>query len=184
MLSATPDDKAALQYLRSAGAGAISIVADVDGVAILTGYDAGDETIVETLWLPAEHARSIAAGARHIAAKNPDADVADLVAAIRAAAAERRVILTLHDTAMQRASANALALNGYVEKMRQSGALCEFNRQYKAHRLAAAARGAGAMSYATAMLRLRKALIPILVSGGADAAARFAFKAVFESTSR
>jgi hypothetical protein len=40
-------------------------------------------------WLPAEKARSVAARARNIA--GPDPDVADLVQAIRSAAAEARV---------------------------------------------------------------------------------------------
>jgi hypothetical protein len=62
------DDKQALAYLRSSGAGAINVAADVDGCAIRVGFDPADDDVVEVFWLPAAKARSIAARARHIAA--------------------------------------------------------------------------------------------------------------------
>jgi hypothetical protein len=177
-----PDDtRPALRYLAASGAGAISVTADVDGVAIVTGYDAGDETIVETLWCPREKARSVAARARHIAGENPDVDTA--IAAVRAAAAKDRVVLTLHDVAMQRAADNAAALDAYLEQMRKSGGLAEFNRMFKAARLAAASRGEHYMSFANAELRLRRTLIPALVTGRIEDA-RGLFAMVFETACR
>jgi hypothetical protein len=157
---------------RSSGAGAISIIADVDGASIRVGYDPADVETVETFWLPAAKARSIAARARNIAAElmpgpgnNPDADVADLVAAIRRAAAESRVTLTAYDVAIARARDAVRKLDGYFAAFKAGGRLSAFNREYRARRMAASARGAGFMSYAIAERRLKRAMVPLLAGG-------------------
>jgi hypothetical protein len=103
------DDKPALRYLTASGAGAISIIADVDGASIKVGFDPTDVETVETFWLPKDKARSIAARARHLAGDDPDVDGA--VAAIRRAAAECRVTITLHATAIARAAEMSAALD-------------------------------------------------------------------------
>jgi hypothetical protein len=82
----SPDTKAALAYLEASGANAISITAGTGGIVIAVGYKP-DAIVI--FWLRAEKARSVAATARNIA--GPDPDVADLVQAIRSAAAEARV---------------------------------------------------------------------------------------------
>ncbi len=74
-------------------------------------------------------------------------------------------MLTPHDVAMARAGQAATKINGYLEGMRKSGQLQQFNSQFKLRRMAATARGEGFMTYASAMARLRRALIPLLVGG-------------------
>jgi hypothetical protein len=56
----------------------------------------------------------------------------------------------------------------------QFGVLTEFNRQYKRERAAASERGEGFMPFSTAMARLRRALIPMLVGGGRPQVGLFA----------
>jgi hypothetical protein len=174
-----PDDKAALQYL-AASASAISVKADVDGAAIVTGYNANDEAIVEVFWCPPGRARSIAARARSIAGDNPDVDTA--ISAVRSAAAESRTTITLHHVAIARAAEMSTVLDHCLDDMKRSGALKTFNQMFKARRAAASAQGRGYMSYRVAELRLRKALAASLASSGnaRAAAASLKFAAAFE----
>ena len=88
------------------------------------------------------------------------------LAALHEAASDLGATLTRHATAIERAGNATTKLDAYFESMRRSGQLAEFNAQYKRHRMAAMARGEGYMSFGTAMQRLRRALIPLLMGGG------------------
>jgi hypothetical protein len=70
-------------------------------------------------------------------------EVDDAVAAIRAATAEARVSITLHDIEIARAAEMANALDVMVEEMQANGQLKAFNTMFKARRSAAAASGHG-----------------------------------------
>jgi hypothetical protein len=59
----------------------------------------------------------------------------------------------------------AKRLDACVEGLRARGAMREFTKAYRRHRLAAMERGEGFMTFKTAEARLRKALIPLLVGG-------------------
>jgi hypothetical protein len=57
----------------------------------------------------------------------------------------------------------------------------QFTKAYKARQMAAAARGEGFMSFATAELRLKRALIPLLISGGKPVVGASLFATIFET---
>jgi hypothetical protein len=57
----------------------------------------------------------------------------------------------------------------------------EFNREYRARRAAAVAAGRGYSSYGHMLLRLRRALIPVLASGDPRAKAQFRISEIFET---
>jgi hypothetical protein len=88
------------------------------------------------------------------------------LAALHEAASDLGATLTPHATAIERAQAAATKLDRYMESLRDSGVLAEFNRQYKLRRLEANANGSGFMTYKIAVARLRRALIPLLMGGG------------------
>jgi hypothetical protein len=100
-------------------------------------------------------------------------------AALHRAAADARSTLTPHDVAISRAAGAAAKLDAYMDSLRGTGVLVEFNRAFKRKRMAATASGEGFMSYSTAMLRLRKALVPLLQGGNVQTQSLFA--AVFGS---
>jgi hypothetical protein len=56
----------------------------------------------------------------------------------------------------------------------------EFTKMYKRRRLAAGLRGEGFMSYGNAELRLRRALIPLLMGGGKPAVGASLFAEIFD----
>jgi hypothetical protein len=102
-----------------------------------------------------------------------------MLAALHQAAAELHFTLTPHATAMQRATEAATKLNNFMDGLRRTGALKEFTKAYRARRLALGQAGKGFMSYANAELRLRRALIPLLVNGGQPAVGQSLFAEVF-----
>jgi hypothetical protein len=123
-------------------------------------------------------ARAIVKQARKIAGSNPDAAAA--TGALAQAAADERAVLTSHDTAMARAGDAAARLNVYIETLHARGAMKEFTKAYRRHRLAAAASGKGFMSFAIA--ELRRALIPLLVGGRAIGPTSSLFAEIFDRT--
>jgi hypothetical protein len=143
----SPDTRAAIKYLEASGCGAISITSDVDGAAISAGAKP-DPDAVAVYWLPEAQARSVAAKARNIAGDNPDIDEA--ISALTTAAAKCQVTLTAHDVAMARAGEMARRLDGYIDSLRARGAMKEFTRAYRRHRIAASMRGEGFMSFKVA----------------------------------
>jgi hypothetical protein len=90
-------------------------------------------------------------------------------------------MLTPHDVAITRASEAATKIDGYLEGMRKSGQLQQFNSQFKLRRMAATARGEGFMSYASALSRLRRALIPLLVGGRTVGPVQSLFAEIFDA---
>jgi hypothetical protein len=158
-------DKAALKYLEVSGVNAISITTGPGGIVLGIGYRAN---AVAAFWLSAGKARAVAAKARSIA--GDAVDVEAVVAALHEAATQCRAVLTEHHVAMARAHVAAERLDAIMEILRDMGALKEFRRTYKRRRLAAKERGQGYMTFANAELRLKRALIPLIQSGGKPAA--------------
>jgi hypothetical protein len=160
----SPDTRAALQYLPCSGANAISITTGCGHVVINVGYKAD---AVEVFWLPAASARAVAARARKLAGNSQD--VESTIAALREAAVQLRVKLIEHDTAMGRAAAAAQRLDVLMDQLKVSGIWLDFTKTYRQRRLAAKARGEGFMPFSAAELRFKRALIPLLQSGGKPA---------------
>ena len=88
--------------------------------------------------------------------------------------------MTPHDVAMSRAGEAAGRLDSYVEALRARGAMKEFTKAYRLRRIAAKARGEGFMSFKVAELRLRRALIPLLVNGRTIGPAQSLFAEIFD----
>jgi hypothetical protein len=97
------------------------------------------------------------------------------------AAADHRVVLTPHDVAMSRTGEMAKKLDTYIESLRARGAMREFTKAYKRHRVAAAERGEGFMSFKIAEQRFRRALIPLLMNGGQPVAGASLFAQIFDA---
>jgi hypothetical protein len=162
----SPDGRAAIEYLLASGAVAISLI-EVDGAYVFrTGPLAKSRDIPSgrIFWISAQQAKPIVRRARKNAGPAPN--LTSAATALHEAASDLGATLTPHATAIERAGNAATKLDAYFESMRRSGQLAEFNAQYKRHRMAAMARGEGYMSFGTAMQRLRRALIPLLMGGG------------------
>jgi hypothetical protein len=67
-----------------------------------------------------------------------------------------------------------------MDGLRGTGVLKEFTKAYRRHRLAAAASGAGFMSFKVAEARLRFALIPLLVGGQNVGPVESLFEQIFD----
>ena len=106
---------------------------------------------------------TIARRARRFAGVRPDLPTA--TAAVERSAAIVGATLTPGDVAIERAEGVAQKLDSYIAAMRQSGQLVEFNRQYKRRRMEATLCGRVFMSYAAALARLQRALVPMLLAG-------------------
>jgi hypothetical protein len=158
----SPDTKAAINYLVASGATAITIT-EIDGVCSFTSGHKIDPHAVSVQWLLESEARALLKLARKHAGKSPD--VATAMQALKQAAADQRTTLTPHAAAISRAGDAAGRIDRYMESLRGTGVLKEFNRAYKKRRMAAATRGEGFMTYNVAEARLRLALIPLLVGG-------------------
>src|SRR6267378_2361725 len=162
----SPDGRAAIEYLLSSGAVAISLI-EVDGAYVFrTGPLAKSRDIPSgrIFWISAQQAKPIVRLARKLAGPRPN--LTSALAALHEAVAQERTALTEHATAIGRASAAVAKLDNYFEAMRRSGQLAQFNKQYKQRRTEATANGRGFMSWSTAMTRLKRALVPLLMNGG------------------
>jgi hypothetical protein len=173
----SPDTRAAIAYLIASDATALSLIENETGCAFRVGTKL-DPRAASVHWLRETEAQAVLKAARKHAGKSPD--IATATTALIRAAADLRVTLTEHGTAMMRAGEAAKRLDAYVASLRARGAMKEFTKAYRRHRLAAIARGEGFMSYGNAELRLRRALIPYL-SGGRDVQAATLFADVFGS---
>jgi hypothetical protein len=69
-----------------------------------------------------------------------------------------KIELVAHATVLQRAQAALAKIDQRMVTAQRTGALSEFNQQYRERRLAAAKQGRKFMSYSAATARLRKAL--------------------------
>jgi hypothetical protein len=172
------DTKAAVAYLIASGAVAISIVENETGCAFRIGTKI-DPRAASVHWLPEAKARPVLKAARRGAGKSPD--IATAISALHKTGADLKVTLTPHATAMMRASEAAKRLDQYMASLRGTGVLREFTKAYRRKRLAAGLRGEGFMSYGNAELRLRRALIPLLMNGGQPAVGQSLFAEIFGS---
>jgi hypothetical protein len=173
----SPDTKAAIEYLCASGATAISIV-EIDGVCAFRVGTKIDPNAVEIYWLTAAQAKPLARLARKEAGRHQD--IATASAALARAAAALRAILTPYPVAISRAGDADAKLNRYMDGLRGTGVLKEFTKAYRRHRLAAAASGAGFMSFKVAEARLRFALIPLLVGGQNVGPVESLFEQIFD----
>jgi hypothetical protein len=154
-------NKAARDYLKASGAVPICIV-EPEGVC--TFQLKFDPDAVSIHWLRDEQATALLKRARPDAGRAPDAAPAE-AAFTHGAARDQRVVLTAHSVAMGRAEAGAKKLDEYIGGLKGTGVLAGFNREYKKRRMAAAANGAGYLTYSKALARLRAALVPVLNTG-------------------
>jgi len=88
----------------------------------------------------------------------------DIVAAVKARAAELGIVLTPHDRACQRAAELARRLDETLDGLRRSGALKAFNRSYKLYRQ----QHANARPYVFMFDQLRAELIRFLAETSRD----------------
>jgi hypothetical protein len=184
-----PNEHALLwEYLEYSGATAISVAVNESGAAQLrvgrkfarefsdyTTFNCGHISTV--FWLDAKLAAVVARQARLAAGSKPT--VSSLTQALHAAAAKRRAVLTPNVSALLRAASLVRKLISLLEQYRTSGALKEFNAEYKRRRAAAEAKGSGFMPYGTAMLRLRRLLISIITKKHEVARMQSLFEKVF-----
>jgi hypothetical protein len=143
----SPDTRAATDYLIASGAVAISVIETETGCTFRVGKI--DPRAVAIYWTMAADARAVVTLARKIAGghrTNTEGNHGishdgDAVEALHQAATERRATLTPHDVAISRAGEAAKRLDAYIESLRTRGAMREFTKAYRRHRLAAADRG-------------------------------------------
>jgi len=157
-----PSTKAATEYLAASGATAISII-QTDGVCAFRIALKIDQDAISTHWLPEAVATPVVKSARHHAGKTTDIDAT--IAALHQAATDRRATLTPHAVALERAGGAFKRLDAYIGSMRRTGALVQFNKEYKRRRTEATESGSGFMTNKVALARLRTALISLLVGG-------------------
>jgi hypothetical protein len=154
-----PMTDAAISYLEASDAAAICVVRTATGCTFRTGLT-GPGDIIAIYWLPRAVAVVVARRARQHAGDDPDPATAE--AALAQAAADYRVTLTPHATAMARARNAAARIDSQLDAMMSGGGLRVFNAEYKRRREAA---GGKFMSYKAAQMRLRQAIVPHLIEG-------------------
>ncbi len=174
----SPSTKAAINYLIASGATAISVIEHDGRCSFHVGHKI-DPHAASIHWLPEANARAIVRQTRRDAGDSPHAATA--ARALAQAAADQRVTLTPHQVAMTRAGQAAARIEQYINSMRAKGAMREFTRAYKRRRTEAAANGQGFMTYKVAELRLRRALIPLLVGGQNAGLMQSLFAEIFHS---
>jgi len=118
------------------------------------GVSRDPQGAVEAHWLQADHAGAVL-------------KLAGSLGDIRAAASKAGVHMTEHSVMAQRAQASVERLDERPAKAKGDGLITFFNSQYRQQRLAARAEGHGFMSYRTAELRLRKALVDVAAGDSA-----------------
>jgi hypothetical protein len=82
------------------------------------------------------------------------------------AARTLRLVVTEHATVVQRAAAAVARIEVGLDRAQKEGLLAQFNRAYKAHRLAAKANGKHFIGYQQAQARLKAALASAAAKGG------------------
>jgi hypothetical protein len=170
-------DSDALRYLTATNAAAIAINKHPDGSSALIVTTRHLDQATSAYWLPQPIAADVAREARHRAGVSPD--VERLVQALQQAAADRRVTLTPHHVAIERAAAAAGDIDRAFEQLRTGRLLRSFNAAYRRHRLAAKADGARAVAYNVAVARLKRVVIQILARGQDPDTAQVNFRALF-----
>jgi hypothetical protein len=84
---------------------------------------------------------------------------------VEAAARRLGIAITPHDICLMRVDRQLARLDSILVAARRNGHLREFNRAYKAKRLAAVAKGGNFMPYHTAEKRLQRALVEVIAAG-------------------
>jgi hypothetical protein len=82
---------------------------------------------------------------------------------------------------MARASVVAERLDVLMDQLKASGIWLDFTKTYRQRRLAAKARGEGFMPFSAAELRFKRALVPLLQSGGKPVVGQSLFAAIFDT---
>jgi hypothetical protein len=126
------DTRAAIAYLIASGATAISVIENETGCTYRVGTRI-DPRAASVHWLPEAKAKPVLKAARKHAGKSPD--IATAISALHQAAADLKVTLTEHGTAMMRAGEAAAKLDAFIASLRARGAMKEFTRTYKRRRL-------------------------------------------------
>jgi hypothetical protein len=147
------------------------------GCTFRIGTKLGLARSVATYWIMEVDAKRVVDRARKIAGKGAGGNAA--ISALHQAAADLRATLTPHYVAMARAGNAAIRIEQYIDSMHARGAMREFTKDYKVRRLAAKQRGENFMTYRAAELRLRRALIPLLMRGGQPAVGSSFFAEIF-----
>jgi hypothetical protein len=173
----TSPDKAAVAYLAASGCSPIFIT-ETGGVATIRTGSKVDPRAVTTFWTMGD-TKPVVACARRLAGK--DQNIADAVETLKKAATECRVTLTPNDVVMARAASAADRLDRYMDALKGTGVLKQFTHTYRLRRKAAATKGDGFMSFATAELRFKRALIPLLMNGGKPAVGTSFFATIFDT---
>jgi hypothetical protein len=148
------------EYLDAANAAPICILWRDPGYGYAVGWSRV-ESASSVHWVNRKLAVKVARYARRTAGAKPDKATAEL--ALQCAASHYGVRLTPHLIAVSRAKIAAAKLTFFLDAIQASGGLADFNRAYKRKRMAATARGEGFMGYKTAMMRLRRAVIVMLI---------------------
>jgi hypothetical protein len=173
----SPNTKAAINYLIASGATAITIT-EVDGVC---AFRVGTKLLARSVaifWIMEVDAKPVVALARKIAGKGAGGDAA--ISALHEAASDIRATLTAHSVAISRAANAAARIEEYIDNLHARGAMRIFTKGYKVRRLAAKQRGENFMTYRAAELRLRRALVPLLVGGQGVGPVQALFAEVFD----
>lgn len=156
-------EKLVREYLAVSGATAICVVQERTGCSFRVGRNVAQMPgVVSAQWIDQAIAADVARVARRNSGRNPSKSTAERE--LHRAAAARNARLTTNMVVVSRATFAAKRLETYLDSMNKSGGLAEFNKEYKRRRMAATARGEGFMSFATAMMRLRRALILMLIN--------------------
>jgi hypothetical protein len=167
---------AAISYLAASGATAISVIETETGCTFRIGTKLLARSVA-IFWIMEVDAKPVVALARKIAGKGAGGNAA--ISALHQAAADIRATLTAHSVAISRAANAAARIEEYIDNMHARGAMREFTKGYKVRRLAAKQRGENFMTYRAAELRLRRALVPLLVSGQGVGPVQALFSQVF-----
>lgn len=155
-------EKLVSEYLAVSGATAICIVRQPKGYGFVVGRSAVYMPgIASANWVDRSQAAKIARLARKNTGQHPDKATAERE--LQRAASSHGAILTPNMIVLSRAKFAASKLESYLDTMNKSGGLAEFNKEFKRRRVAAGLRGEGFMSFGTAMLRLRRSLIRMLI---------------------
>lgn len=99
--------------------------------------------------------------------------------ALREASVKYRAVLMPHAQIIAQAKSIALGVRAHLEHLRNTGALREFNSEYRRRRTTAESNGEGFMSYATAELRLRRFVLSRLIGGRKVEFLKTAFEEIF-----
>jgi hypothetical protein len=171
------DSTDAVRYLGAADAVPIAIT-ERDGAAHLTTGRIVADASSSTYWVHADQAGDLARQTRLLAGDQPS--ISRLIVALREAAASRHVSLTPHAVAIERAAMAAGDIDRAFDQLKQGRLLQNFNRAYRAHRVAAKRDGHGFMPYRVALERLKRVVARILASGQDPETARINFRTILQ----